>query len=137
MSQVMTGQQLRAAVAGRMPERDLQENVRRAAVWRARPWTYYHTHRAQHSPAGFPDCFLWRYEGDPGNPRLRIVVAELKRVGETPSAAQEHWLQMFRWLSFAMKSLWRRAGEQPPCALEVYVWTPVEWMDGSIHEVLR
>ncbi len=36
-------------------------------------WLYYHTHRSQHSPAGFPDCVMLR--GD------RQVVAELK-VGE-------------------------------------------------------
>ena len=50
-------------------------------------WLYYHTHRSQHSPAGFPDCVMLR--GD------RQVVAELK-VGENqPTGEQVKWIRAF------------------------------------------
>jgi hypothetical protein len=72
---------------------------------------YYHTHSAKHSPSGYPDITAIRGE--------RLVVAELKRVGNVPTAAQEAWLAAF-------------AGVR---TVETYVWTPDDM--AGILEVLR
>jgi hypothetical protein len=92
-----------------MAERELQELVRQACQLNG--WIYYHTHRSQHSPEGFMDTVAIRGE--------RLVVAELKRVGNVPTTAQEAWLAAF-------------AGVR---TVETYVWTPDDM--AGILEVLR
>lgn len=47
-------------------------------------WLYYHTHRSQFSPAGFPDCVMVR--GD------RLIFAELKSAKGKVSEEQYQWL---------------------------------------------
>lgn len=94
-----------------MSEKDLQDAVRKTAeLFR---WRYYHTHRSQHSVAGYPDCTLVR--------RGRLVYAELKRDGEYPTEAQVAWLDDL--------------GGVP--GVEVHVWRPEDWHSGHIEGVLR
>lgn len=94
---------------GGMAEKQLQEIVRKAAL--LGHWTYYHTHRSQHSPAGFPDTVMIRDS--------TLLVAELKRIGEIPTAAQEAWLAAFGQVR----------------TVEVYLWTPDDMP--TIVEALR
>lgn len=61
---------------------------------------------------GFPD-FL-------GVRRGVLLVAELKRHGEKPTAEQEAWLAAFRTLPFA----------------RVFVWRPADLYSGEIEEAL-
>jgi hypothetical protein len=90
-------------------ERELQELVRQACG--VGGWLYYHTHRSQHSPAGFPDTIAIRGE--------RLVAAELKREGQEPTPAQRQWLEAFEWVR----------------AIETYVWHPEDLP--TILKVLR
>lgn len=62
-------------------------------------WKVYHTYDARRSAIGFPDLVCLRAP--------RLVVAELKRMGEEPTVEQWGWLDHFS-----------RAGA------EVYVWCP-------------
>lgn len=98
------------ANAKAMTEKQLQEVVRRIALLRG--WRYYHTHRSQHSPAGFPDCTLAR------GPRL--VFAELKRQGGKVTTEQQAWLD-----------------DLTAASVEVYTWRPADLLDGTIDAVLR
>lgn len=50
-------------------EKDWQNQVLKLAATCG--WSWYHTHRSERSPAGFPDLTLWG--------RGRIIFAELKR----------------------------------------------------------
>lgn len=86
-----------ALLARAIPERQLQETLRQAFL--AEQYLYYHTHRAQHSPAGFPDIIAIR-----GN---RLIVAELKREGEKPTEAQANWLAAFEGIVHITVGLWR------------------------------
>jgi len=94
-----------------MPERVLQRLVRAVAV--VMGWEFYHTHDSRRSDPGFPDCALTR-DG-------RLVFAELKTARGKLSADQERWLAALR----------RVAG------VEVYVFRPQDWYDGTIEGVLR
>lgn len=77
-------------------------------------WDWYFTQRSDRSPSGFPDLVLLRRR-----PAPRLVFAELKRVGRSPTAAQRRWLT---GLAFDH---------------ECYVWTPRSWFDGTIERTLR
>jgi hypothetical protein len=120
-------------------ERDLQECIRRLA--KARGLAYYHTHRAQHSPAGFPDCVIAEQTagqpfrvtfGDEGEEiettayGARFVIAELKTQTAKPSAEQIKWLSLFAQLADDVG--WDK--------VSVCLWRPIHWLDGSIDAVL-
>lgn len=90
----------RRKTQGGMAEKHLQELVRQTCG--LGHWLYYHTHRSQHSPAGFPDVLALR-EG-------RLIAAELKRAGQDPTPAQTRWLEAF----------------QAVRTVDVYLWTPAD-----------
>ncbi|HEX5326194.1 MAG TPA: hypothetical protein VFW75_05965, partial [Acetobacteraceae bacterium] len=75
--------------ANHCPEGEFELAVEQMAF--AYGWIWYHTHRAQFSPAGFPDLVLVRPP--------RIVYAELKgydsrsRRGQ-PTADQQEWIEL-------------------------------------------
>lgn len=92
-----------------LPEKVFQEQLRQLCT--AQKWLYFHVHNAKHSPSGFPDLAAIRHE--------RLIAAELKRVGNVPTAAQAAWLAAF-------------AGVR---TVETYVWTPEDMP--TILEVLR
>ena len=102
----------------RMPERQLQELVRRTALLFG--FHFYHTHNSRRSDPGFPDCVMLKGSALLGEP-TRLVVAELKSSRGKVSAAQQGWLDRFRELPGA----------------EVFVWYPRDWLDGTIERVLR
>lgn len=94
----------------RLNEKELAVAVAQTA--RDRGWRRYHTHRSDFSPAGFPDETLVR-----GG---RLVIAELKSEGGKLSPLQAAWLE----------DLGQVAG------IEVYLWRPEQWWDGTIERVL-
>lgn len=80
-----------------MQEKQLQEVLRQAFMYSG--YLYYHTHRSQHSPAGFPDTVAIRGR--------RMLVAELKREKTVPTDAQRHWLEAFQGVSLIETYVWR------------------------------
>ena len=103
-----------ALVARDMLEGVLQERVRQLLILHG--WRHYHTHLAKHSPAGFPDVCAIR-----GN---RLLFAELKREKGKTTPAQDAWLADLR----ALPAL---------PGIEVYVWRPLQLLNGEIADVLR
>lgn len=114
-------------LANDMLEATLQERIRLLA--RQFGWLYYHTHLAKHSPAGFPDGVLLR--GD------RLIFEESKRQAPTkrnqPSPAQQEWLDALGHIA----ELLRICGPiYDPPRVEVYVWRPLDVLDGTIARIL-
>ena len=103
-------------VAGQMTEQVLQTQVEQAA--KVLGWRGYHTHDSRRSQAGFPDLVLVR-----GN---RLIFAELKTQKGRVAAAQQAWLD-----DLTLLASWSSA------AVEVYVWRPIDMVNGSLLEVLR
>ncbi len=96
-----------ATVLDAISEKQFERQVKDAAS--LFKWEYYHTHRSQFSPAGFPDCVFVRET---------VIYAELKAEKGKLSEDQRRWL-----LALV------RAGQR------VYVWRPSS-ID-QIIEVLR
>ena len=121
-------------VARGMRERDeLQENVRQMAV--ATRWRYYHTQRSDHSPEGFPDCIMVRQR--PGE--ICLLVYELKRQSESPTPAQQGWLNDFTVLANAVSEMSRflsKGGLLPRVLIRVGCWRPMDWLDDTIKNIL-
>ena len=92
---------------GGMPEKALQEVVRQACA--LNHWLYYHTHRSQHSPAGFIDTVAVR--------DTRLVCAELKRRGQVPTQEQQRWLEALAKVRTVETYLWTE--DDLPTLLEV------------------
>ena len=90
-----------ARYAAHPSEKQFQATVVAAA--KVLGWRVYFTVRSKFSPSGYPDLTMVRGE--------RILFAELKVKGRTPTPIQHEWLQ-------ALVSV--------PSA-EVYVWTPDDW----------
>jgi hypothetical protein len=101
----------RRILAAAMPERTLQENVRRMAL--AFRWRYFHVHRSQHSPAGFPDVIAVR-DGV-------LLAFELKRQDKEPAPDQAAWLADLAAVPGVTAGLWK----------------PMDWISGEIERVLR
>ena len=74
--------------------------------------------------AGFPD---WSFAKGG-----RLVIAELKRETEKPSAHQLEWLLALGWRGDAEQWL-----QDPSGPLQVYVWRPSDWDDRSIRQVFQ
>lgn len=82
-------------------EKQFQSQV--IALARLHRWVVYHTHDSRRSAAGFPDLLCL-------HPTRGILVAELKRVGKQPTAAQRAWLRSFE-----------------TAGVPAYVWTEECW----------
>jgi len=84
-----------------MTESDFQEWLRQLAI--RTHWLYYHTHRSQHSVAGFPDTVLAKPPG-------KVIYAELKtedlKVSQ-PSFDQWIWLHTLQHCEGTEAYLWR------------------------------
>lgn len=87
-------------------EKQFEAQVKSAAQLRG--FEYYHTWRSDHSPSGFPDCFMIHRE------TYRVIAAELKSEKGKLTELQKYWLDLFE-----------KAG------IETYVWFP-----SDIDEVL-
>ena len=107
-----------AQLARAMTEKALQERVRQLCL--SLGWRYYHTHRAQHSPAGFPDVVAMSAT------RGRLIFAELKTERGKPTGDQNAWLGDLAYLG-SLEELSR---------LEVYLWRPSDYLAGTIAEIL-
>lgn len=98
-------------VAAEMTEAVLQQRVNRLAA--VLGFAVYHTHDSRRSQAGYPDCTLLR-EG-------RLVFAELKSQRGRVRPEQRVWLDELAKVPGA----------------EVYLWRPVDLLDGTVEGVLR
>jgi hypothetical protein len=103
----MTGDLTAAQItlAKAMPEAVLEENIRRACLQLR--LMYYHTHRSQHSPAGFPDDVIMG--------SLGMIYRENKREGHDPTPKQQKWLDGLAAHGH-----------------DVGVWRPSDWLSGRI-----
>jgi hypothetical protein len=75
---------------------------------------YYHTHRSEHSVAGFPDDVIVSRTGKGS------IYRELKRQGKDPSVEQQEWLDALASNGY-----------------DVGVWRPEDLFSGRILEELR
>lgn len=91
-----------------MSEDDLQEAVLAHADMMG--WLAFHDNDSRRNRAGLPDLLLVRE---------RVIFAELKRQKGKYRDAQRTWMEALA-----------RAG------VEVYLWRPTDWLDGSIEKVL-
>jgi hypothetical protein len=106
---MVTVAEYRAANAKAMPEAVLQEEVRVSC--KGLGLLMYHTHRSQHSPAGFLDCVIVGQ---------RVLYRELKREGKNPTISQQEWLDRLT-----------AAGQ------DADVWRPTDWFSGRIVAELQ
>lgn len=105
----MKAAEFRQQQARAMREEDLEREVVKYA--RVLGLLRYHTHRSQHSPAGFPDEVLVG---------SRVLFRELKRAGKDPTPAQQQWLDRLA-----------ATGQ------DVGVWRPEDLVSGRIMAEMR
>ena len=87
------------------PEKWLLQQVRALAkLW---GWKCYHTHNSKHSEAGFPDVVLCKAPTHGYGFRGRLIFAELKREGETPTIEQQAWLDALATIHGIASYVWR------------------------------
>ena len=106
---MVTGPELRALMAERMTERQLQDAVRKAAVENG--WLHFHPHDSRRSEPGWPDSVF--VKGD------RVLYRELKAAKGRLSPAQRKWLDALVI-----------AGQ------DVAIWRPEHSVSGHIFRVL-
>ena len=102
---------IRTSRSKAMTEKQLQAAVLKLA--RLSGWLCYHTFDSRRSQPGFPDLVMVR--------RSRIVFAELKSERGKPTDSQGEWLNAI----------------DATGKVEVYLWRPKHWTDGTIEEQLR
>jgi hypothetical protein len=94
-------------------------------------WLAYHTHDSRHSAAGFPDLVLVKPP--------RLIFAELKTETGRPSPAQLTWAQALSSVAEQVDEgdfpAIRGSAYRP--SIEVYLWRPADWRDGTVERVLR
>lgn len=97
-----------AAQAKAMSESTLEGHVAKTcADLKAHGLLRYHTHRSQHSPAGFPDDVICSRHG--------MLWRELKREDGKVSPEQVLWLDRLTLLGY-----------------DVGIWRPSDWLSGRI-----
>ena len=140
----MNADEYRRAQARAMTEAQLLEAVlgtpRRPGLALALGWLGYHTHRSQHSPAGFPDLALV-------HPRAgRLIFAELKRERrgkrDDPTEVQLEWLNALNTVGDAItgdlvEELGAWPAEQRPTRVIALTWRPSDLLSGVIEANLR
>ena len=95
-----------------MTERQLQDAVKRLA--RLLGYRVYHTYDSRRSDPGYPDLVMVRTRP------ARYLNAELKSEAGRLTRDQAAWLSDLR-----------------AAGVEVHVWRPKDWLDGTIEAVLR
>lgn len=78
-------------------------------------WRWYHTHRSDRSPRGFPDLVLVR--------GVDLIFAELKTDKGVVSGPQQEWIDSLGRVAFIADNV------------SVYLWRPADWP--AIEAVLR
>ena len=129
----MTLAEFRQAEAERMSEAQLQRALlgtqRAPGLADGSGWRGYHTHRSDRSPAGFPDLVLVK--------GYRLIFAELKRQkGGKTSTAQLEWLEDLERLT-RLPQVHHGDCPEVPSPVEVYLWRPLDLLDGTIERILR
>ena len=119
----MTEAQLQAAIIGTGPKRP---GLAQGLGW----GLAYHTHRSDRSPAGFPDLVLVNVRAG------RLVFAELKRQRKSakPSPAQVAWLEGLEQVRYSAGDYEQHPPFEP---VRVYLWRPLDLLDGTIERILR
>lgn len=107
----MKPDQYRQVLAETMAESELQAKTRRLAHQHGFH-LIYHTHRSERSDPGFPDLVMVS--------RDRLVFVELKTQRKNPTEVQHHWLSALSYVG-----------------VEVYVWRPLDLLDGTVDKILR
>lgn len=125
----MNAAEYQAALARAMTERQLLDTIlgtpRNPGLALALGWRGYHTHRSQHSPAGFPDLCLVRAG--------RLIFAELKTERGKTSTEQDAWLDDLDAVEAELERIYRSR----PGVVSVYVWRPSDLLEGRIEAALR
>lgn len=128
-------------LAHAMPEKDLQESVRQVALLHG--WRYFHAWSGQHSPSGYPDVTLIRFtrQNTCAGQKIfaRLIAAELKKEDESPTDAQQEWLDDFALMGRLVVTLMenRRVNAlDVSVSIESFCWRPTQWLDGTIERVL-
>jgi hypothetical protein len=103
-------------------EKELQEAV--LALANLKKWLVYHTYDSRRSNPGFPDLVMVKDH--------RLLFVELKTKTGRVSTAQTQWLDALR----AVSNHWSIVGGKTFGKVEVYLWRPSDWHDGTIEEVL-
>lgn len=93
-------------------EKEFQENV--VALAKTLGYMVYHPYDSRRSTPGYPDLTLVKGR--------RLIMAELKTATGKVSAHQQEWID---------------ALGQVDGQLQVVVWRPEHWLDGTIERVLR
>lgn len=99
-----------------MSETTLQSNI--VGLAQTLGWLPYHTHDSRRSQRGFPDLVL--AHGAQG----RLILAELKTEKGRTRPDQFVWHTQLRLIA-------ERIG------IEVYLWRPTGWLDGTITRILQ
>lgn len=97
------------ALAKAMLEAELEAHI--ADACRSLRLMYYHTHRSQHSPAGFLDDVIMGSGG--------LIYRENKREGKNLTPAQQRWYDGLAAHGY-----------------DVGVWRPSDWFSGRIMKEL-
>ena len=128
-------------VAHAMSEEELQNNIQEMAVLRG--WRYYHSWTSVNSPSGFPDLLLIRFtrENTCAGQKIfaRLIVAELKREGKSPTPVQQEWLDDFKLMGDLIVRLMenrRVPALDVSVSVESYTWRPTDWISGRIEQAL-
>lgn len=135
----LTAAQYRQMTAESMLEADLLAKVlgtpQRPGLAITFGWRGYHTHNSQRSTPGFPDLCLVR--------RGRLIMAELKSQRGRATVEQTAWLTDLHEVaaaadihaSYAQAERMDNRTIDP--VLEVYLWRPMDYLDGTIAEILE
>lgn len=110
----VSAEEYQKKVAREMYEDTLRENIRGLAVslgWRIHFWW-----NSKHSPAGFPDLVLIHAK------TKRIIFRELKRSGSLGKISKAQQACM---------------DDLTAVGMDVKVWRPEDWLDGTIEAELR
>lgn len=131
----LNAEEYRRAAARAMTEAQLLDAVlgtpRRPGIALALGWRGYHTHRSQHSPAGFPDLCLVK-----GG---RLVFAELKTERGKTTAEQDGWLEdlgVVEARATTYADAVARHSTRPDNLVAVYLWRPSDLLEGRILTAL-
>jgi len=108
------GVQAVTEIARAMSEEDLARNVIDAALKLGWLVKRDPTWRPTSATPGYPDLTMVR--------NGRLIFAELKREGKDPTDAQRVWLEALANVAFSVQA---------------YTWRPLDWLDGTIEEILR
>lgn len=97
-----------------MSETELLKEVKRLA--QMFDWEFYHPWTSIKSASGWPDVALCRPP--------RLILAELKRDGKSPTANQQKWLDLLGGCAAPKVNAVMADNPSEEAGLEVYLWRP-------------